>query len=284
MIDKRGRFRKPKDRFGRCPAPATAKALAAHRVAAPSRAVGVTMMMLSGRLLLAIGILALGIVGLVTGDFVSRWEPVAAGLPAHRALAMISGGLLVALGAGLLAPRTRRVAALALGLLMVAWVVVLHAPLVAAKPEEVVRWIYPGEVASIGCGALLLWSSSRRALLTARIVYGLSLIAFGVSHFAYLQVVAPTVPAYVPFHIQVVELTGAAHIAAGLALLAGRLSRLAAVLEAAMMTGFELLVNVPAAVGAPTTKGPWLALTAEGALIGAAWIIAAALWDPPRTA
>lgn len=48
-------------------------------------------------------------------------------------------------------------------------------------------------------------------------------------------------------------------------------------LEAAMLSMFVLLVNVPDVLANPTHKGAWTALLAEGALVGAAWIVAAAL-------
>jgi hypothetical protein len=77
--------------------------------------------------------------------------------------------------------------------------------------------------------------------------------------------------------VAVTCLTGAAHVAAGLALLTNRLPRLAAVLEAAMMSVFVLLINVPDVLSEPENRGSWLTLWAEGALVAAAWIIAAAL-------
>ena len=52
-------------------------------------------------------------------------------------------------------------------------------------------------------------------------------------------------------------LTGAGHVAAGLAILFGVLPRLAAVLEAAQITAFVILAHIPAVFGAPRDRVQW---------------------------
>lgn len=235
-----------------------------------------------GRLILGVSIAGLGVVGLVAGDFVGRWEPVPASVPLHRALAWSSGLFLLVCGAGLTGRRTVRASALALALFLLSWLVTLHGPLVAAAPFDVSRWLYLGEVLAIACGALTLWAlpDHCRAATAARLGFALSLLTFGASHFAYLQITASTVPSYVPAPMIFAGITGAAHIAAGVALLSGLLPRVAGPLEAAMMSAFVLLVDVPHVLSRPTHRGSWTALFAEGALVGAAWIIAAVLREP----
>ena len=239
-----------------------------------------------GRLILAVSTAGLGVVGLVASDFVGRWEPIPANIPLHRALAWSSGLYLLACGAGLTWPRTARAAALALALFLLSWLVAFHGPLVAAAPFDASRWLYLGEVSAIACGALTLWAlpAHGRTTMAARLGFALSLLTFGASHFAYLQITAATVPPYIPAPVTVTRITGAAHIAAGLALLSGLLPRLAALLEAAMMSSFVLLVDVPHVLLRPTHRGPWTALFAEGALVGAAWVVAAALREPAELA
>lgn len=233
----------------------------------------------SGRLTLAAGIAGSGLLGLVAGDFVGRWEPIPASLPLHRPLAWLSGLVLIACGVGLVRRPTMRVSALALGLFLLIWVVALHGPLVIAAPADVRAWLYLGEVLAIACGALMLWAapSHGRVVMAARLGYAFSLLTFGASHFDNSRLIASVVPTYVPAPMAVAGITGAAHIAAGIALLLNLLPRLAAMLEAAMMSVFVLLVNVPEVLSSPTHIGPWTALLAEGALVGAAWIVAAAL-------
>jgi len=125
----------------------------------------------------------------------------------------------------------------------------------------------------------MLWATPNhgRVAIAARLGFAFSLLTFGASHFDDLKLVASVVPTYVPAPIAVTAATGAAHIAAGIALLFNLLPRLAAKLEAAMMSVFVLLVNVPEVISNPTHKGAWTALLAEGALVGAAWIVAGTL-------
>ena len=232
-----------------------------------------------GRLMLAIGCAGLGVAGIIATDFTGRWEPVPANIPLHRELAWLSGLVLVACGAGLVGRRTMRPAALVLTLFLLLWIVVLHGPLVAVAPADVRRWLYLGEVLAIACGALTHWAAPGQENTTtaARLGFAFSLLTFGASHFVDLKVVASVVPAYVPAPIAVVRITGAAHLAAGVALLSNILPRLAAALEAAMMSVFVLLVNVPDVLSSPSHRGAWIALLAEGAVVGAAWIVAATL-------
>jgi uncharacterized membrane protein YphA (DoxX/SURF4 family) len=238
-------------------------------------------MSLAGRLILAVGIAGLGVVGLVASDFVGLWEPVPASIPLHRVIAWFSGLVLIACGAGLVRRRTTNASALALLICLLLWIVMLHGPRIAAAPGEVGRWLYLGEVLAIACGALMLWitQSNRVAATVARLGFALSLLTFGASHFAYLKATAATVPAYIPAPMALACITGVAHLAAGVAILSNLLPRLASALEAAMMSAFVLLINVPNVLSRPMSRGAWTALFAEGALIGAAWIVAAALRD-----
>ena len=232
-----------------------------------------------GRLTLAAGTAGLGLVNLVAGDFVGRWEPIPASLPLHRPLAWLSGLVLILCGVGLVRRPTMCASALTLGLFLLIWVLVLHGPLVVAAPGDIRTWLYLGEVLAIACGALMLWATPDhgRVELAARLGFAFSLLTFGASHFDDLKLVASVVPPYVPAPTAVAGITGAAHVAAGVALLSNLLPRLAATLEAAMMSVFVLLVNVPEVLFNSTHRGAWTALLAEGALVGAAWIVAAAL-------
>src|ERR1700757_3431574 len=57
--------------------------------------------------LFAIGLLGLGALALIYGDFALVWEPVPAWLPVRTAVAYASGLLMLLLAAGLLIPASR---------------------------------------------------------------------------------------------------------------------------------------------------------------------------------
>lgn len=75
-------------------------------------------------------------------------------------------------------------------------------------------------------------------------------------------------------------ITGAAHLAAGAALLGKSASSPGA--RSRDDERFVLLINVPNLLSSSTSREAWTALFAEGALVGAAWIVAAALRERPE--
>ena len=62
-----------------------------------------------GLMLFAVGMMGLGILALVYGDFAMVWQPVAAWVPGRTGLAYASGVLMLLCGAGLLFSATREV-------------------------------------------------------------------------------------------------------------------------------------------------------------------------------
>ena len=67
--------------------------------------------------------------------------------------------------------------------------------------------------------------------------------------------------------------TGVGQIAAGLAILAGVQSRLAAMLLTAMYASFTVLVHVPMLVADPASHMNWSENALNLALIAAAWVV-----------
>ena len=117
------------------------------------------------------------------------------------------------------------------------------------------------------------WFRGARGARIARIAYALALIGFGLHHFLTTGA-AEAVPAWLPFRPGWVDLTGVAHMAAGVAILVRIVPRLAAILEAIMISAFVLLVHVPGVIAAPEDRLQWTMLLDASALCGAAWIVA----------
>jgi uncharacterized membrane protein YphA (DoxX/SURF4 family) len=91
------------------------------------------------------------------------------------------------------------------------------------------------------------------------------------------------VPTALPSHLGFAYFTGLGHIAAGLAIIVGILPRLAATLEAIMMSLFALLVWVPSFFAQPRPKWAtppehqWLELVMTLVVAASAWIVATSL-------
>jgi len=77
-----------------------------------------------------------------------------------------------------------------------------------------------------------------------------------------------------PYRIGWAYLTGAGQIACGLGVLFSILPRVAAKIEAGMISLFTLLVWGPAILTAPKARLPWAAFFISWAIASAAWVVA----------
>jgi uncharacterized membrane protein YphA (DoxX/SURF4 family) len=239
-----------------------------------------------GRLLFALGFAVVGAIGLGAHDFVLSQQPVPQGIPSREMLASISGALLLVTGVGLLVPRAARVAALVLTAYLALWVLALQLPRALAAPQVMGYWLGVGEDLTLATGAWAIFcaitSRNDETLRVARILFGVALLPIGLSHFFYLQITVGFIPAWFPFRPFLAGFTGAAHIAAGLALIFGIVPRLAATLEAIMETLFTVFVWITAVVHAPTKRDDWVNLFISTALSAAAWAVAESYRREPR--
>lgn len=238
-------------------------------------------------MLFATGMIGLGILALVYGDFAEVGQPIAAWVRGRTGLAYASGIIMLVGGIGLLFRRTTAVSVrilfpyLLVGLL-------LQVPALVTAPLVEVNWEQAGELAVLLAGGWVLFATrsgvgqgSRLAAVTGengmrigRILFAVALLPIGLSHFAYLENTVGLVPAWLPFRTGWAYLTGAGHLAAGLGVLFSVVPRLAATMEAGMLAVFTLLVWVPRIVAAPTTRGIWTELVVSWAITAAAWVVA----------
>jgi uncharacterized membrane protein len=223
-----------------------------------------------GQWALAIGMIGLGILTIARGDFIAPWEAVPAWVPARTVLAYVCGAVMVGSGLGLLIERTAAIASrILLGYLML-WLLLLKTPPLFTAPQDEVNWLAWGEIAIIVAGALAVYArlNGGPGRRIARYLFGIALPPIGLSHFVYHQATSGMVPGWLPFQPGWVYLTGSGHIAAGLGVLFGVYARLAAILEASMITIFTLLVWAP---GLPLT---WAAVLVSLAIGNGAWAVA----------
>ena len=129
--------------------------------------------------------------------------------------------------------------------------------------------------------------ASERAVRVAQVLFGLNCVFYGWSHFAYADYTASMVPAWLPSRLGFAYFTGLGHIAAGIGIIVGILPRLAATLEAIMMSLFGLLVWVPSFFAQPPPKwatppqNQWSELVVTLLLAASAWIVATSLRNRP---
>src|SRR5207248_5687673 len=115
----------------------------------------------------------------------------------------------------------------------------------------------------------------------AYFLYGLALIAFGLSHFFYLQLTAPLVPQWLPAPVFWSYLTGSIYIATGLAIVSGLAVRLGTTVVAVQITLITLLVWSPVVAAGRMTAFHWQETIVSWMLTAAAWVLAAGLESRP---
>jgi uncharacterized membrane protein len=248
-----------------------------------------------GHALFAMGAASIAIVSITYGDFAPMWRSIPAWIPGREIWLHGSAAVLLAASAGLCFSRTALPSLLAIGAYQAMWAVT-GVPAILAHPISIGSWYGLCEASSCLAGTWILWAILRfrsqglempivakRVVRVTQGLFGLTCIFYGWSHFAYADYTAAMVPAWLPARPGFVYFTGFGHIAAGIGLLAGILPRLAATLEAMMMSLFGLLVWVPSFLAQPrpkwagTPQNQWSELLVNLLLAAAAWVIADSL-------
>lgn len=241
-----------------------------------------------GQAVFAASLVAVGILGLINGSFAGIWEGVPKAVPARGALVYLCALVALAAGLGLFLRRTAAPAArLLLGYLLL-WMLLLKGYYILLAPATEVSYENWGETAVLVAAAWVLyvrfadsWDSrhlgfavGEKGVRIARVLFGLALIAFGLSHYVYAKDTASLVPAWLPQHLFWVYLTGSAYLAAGLAVLTGVLARLGATLTALQMAGFTLLIWLPPVAAGHPDAGTWSEFVDSWVMTAAAWVMA----------
>jgi len=238
--------------------------------------------------------IAIGIVGLVKGNFTPVWDPVPHD---SRALAYLCSFLSLVTGIGLLWQRTAAVAARVLFASLLLWLLLLRVPNIILSPTFGVFW--PGfETAAMLAGPWVLYTwlaadwdrqrlgfvTGKKGLRIARVLYGVALVFFGFAHFYDLKDTVSLVPGWLPWHVGWAYFTGAAFVAAGVGVLIGVYAPLAAALSVLQMGMFTLLVWVPIVAAGPKDAFQWSETFVSAALTAGGWLVADSYRAKPQFA
>jgi uncharacterized membrane protein len=241
----------------------------------------------AGHAVFAVTMIALGVIGLITGGFTPIWSGVPKAFPAREVVAYLCAALSLLTGIGLLWQRTAGAASRGLLVFFLLWFALVRVSRIFVAPTELNTWwacgatlIMTGAVwvlyvwlAGDRSGVGLSVGGGERGLRVARALFGLGLIPLGVAHFTNLNDTAPVVPGWIPWHVFWAYFTGGAFLAAGVAVLTGVWARLGASLAALQVALFTLLVWVPIVVKGPNAF-QWAEFVESWALTAAAWVVA----------
>jgi len=241
-----------------------------------------------GHAVFAATMIGLGVLGLIQGGFAPIWDSVPKALPARELLAYLCSLICLVCGVGILFARTAPIAARVLFVYLFVWMVLIKVRLIVLMPLVEGAYQSWGETAVIVAGAWVLYAwfaaeSDRRRLgfavgekgvRLAQALYALALIAFGLSHFVYLNLTAPLVPGWLPAHTFWAYFTGCTYLLAGAAIFTGVWARLAAVLSAWQIGLFLLLVWVPIVAAGNVSAEHWGETVVNVALLAGAWLVA----------
>lgn len=214
----------------------------------------------------ALTIAGVGLIGLVDGNFAAVWVGVPETFPGREILVYVCALVALATGTGMLAKRSAAPAALVLLIYLLAWTIAFKGQFIVRAPLEEGSYQSAGENAVLIAAAWVLYGWFVRqgqaksnflvgdgGIRTAHILYGLGLLAFGLSHFFYLDLTAPLVPKWLPQPVFWADLTGTIYLATGAAIVTGIGARLAAGVAALEIALISLLVWGPMALSGDLT-------------------------------
>ena len=243
------------------------------------------------RIVFALTFIGVGVIGLVSDTFAPIWNSVPETAPARPLLAYLSTFVSLACGAGLLTKRTAAPAALVLTVFLVVWTAVFKCSYIVRAPLVEGSYQSNGEnwvliaAAWVLCAELSKGRNFLSSELGVRIaygLYGLGLIAFGLSHFFYLELTAPLVPTWLSVPVFWACATGAIYTVCGLAIATGLAPRLGALGAAANITLITLLVWAPMLAAGGLSAMHWQETVVSWALTSASWVLASG--SPPAIA
>jgi uncharacterized membrane protein len=245
----------------------------------------------AARLFFALTLIAIGVAWLIGGGFAPILRPVPDGAPARDLLTYLSSLIVAACGAGLLWKRSASLAALILFLFVAVWTLAFKFPFIVRAPLVEGSYQANGENWVLIAAAWVLYAelaggrnflSSSLGIRLAYVLYGLGLVAFGLSHFFYLELTAPLVPSWLPGPVFWAYATGTIYTLCGLALVIGLWPRLAALSAAFNITLITVLVWVPIVAAGGLTDMHLQETIVSWALTAASWVLATG--SPPTTA
>ena len=268
--------------------------MASSIAVAEARVNSAALMISVGRTFFGLALLALGAEHFIFREFVTGRAPAwPGGVPGELAWVYGTGVLVMLAGLAILSRRWGRQAALGLAVLVFAWALVRHVPVVVADSVLAGSWTSAGKALVFFGGSLAIaatfpplpsatpggWQRFANAVdpfvAIARDCLGVFLILCGMQHFKFLAFVATLIPAWFPGNpVLWSQFAGIALLVFGVGLLFSRTAPLAALLTGLMIFSWFWIVHLPRV---RTSVSDGIALFEALAFSGIAFLLAGAL-------
>ena len=237
------------------------------------------------RIFFALDLIGFAALLFANGHFGGGLPPVPSTVHASSIAVRGFAVLLAVLAIGMLYVRTTPACALVNGLIYTGSAFALHGARGAALLHDANLRTGFLETLAIGAGALALVAVEARpprAFFEAQtaigwlalVIFAVALIVFGYQHFEVLRYVASVIPAWIPQHNLVAQLTGVALIAAGIGLVVPRFAVPAGITVGIMFLLWAILLHIPRIIHALHDHGEWASGVVCLAMADASWIIA----------
>jgi uncharacterized membrane protein len=236
-----------------------------------------------GRIFVAVSLVVFGVQHFIYGGFLATVVP--AYMPGRLFWAYFVGVAVIAAAIGILTKMLARPAATMLGVMFFLFVVLLHIPRIVGNSSNGDEWT-SGFVALAMCGGAWIVASAAPLeerekadpfLRLGRYFFALAFVAFGIQHFVFGRYAAGLGAPWIPGRTLLAYLFGVIFVAAGAAIIVGKMHDLAATLLASIAFLYFLLLYVPRILGQLHNPGPWTSGFEILALCGCALVLAGSI-------
>lgn len=241
-----------------------------------------------GRIIFALGIIALGVLQFFTGDYILgrppelTWPVWAAAMPGKQVWAYLSGSLVIIAGLAIILNKKARLAAIFIGVMFLAYSFLMRHLTAMSDTGNGFKSL------ALGGGAFIVADSfaekekpgPRSSLVNNYLVFTgclfISLFFFwgGIAHFKFDDFVINFIPSYIPVRTFWTYFCGIALLAAASGLIFIRTRMLASLFSGLMILLWFFLLHIPRTVQAPQDFKEWMGVFESFSFSGILFVLA----------
>jgi len=239
-----------------------------------------------GRLIFAIGIIALGVLCIISKDFIVGRPPAttwAANIPGKLVWAYISGSLLILAGLAVIFNIKARLASLVVG------VMILVGSFLLRHLYEMVDWVGAYKALAFGGGSFIVAASyfrkdvsspgnssvNDKLLFTGSLFFSLFFMICGFAHFKFAGfIIKDFIPSYIPFPRFWAYFCGVCLLAGAVGLLIPQTRKWAALLSGIMIAGWFILLHTVRFAADTSNASDRLGLCESFTFVGILFVLA----------